>query len=409
MRTTGRAGRWRWLLLGVACGSGVAGCEGLLSTGALADRPAEDAGSPDATTITDAPPEERTTDTAADVPPVVTDSPVDAPAEAPVACSGSVCSIGGRSGTCVNGSCLPLNNGPCLPVSDGSCLPVSSSAATELGLWLTADRGLTCDANNIGTGWADQSGHGDDATTTCNASLPDGGTVGVHTGPACAAPGHVINDIPVPYFAGSDGPPYVSGTFDVNLGFLTGSPFTVFLVERRWSGMRANFAPNLALGTEFPTDPPGSSPPPLSTLQVGYVAYNSGLGGVHCPQLSLDLGNWGSQNAVPPDDAGTAAPLSIDTFRMGPTTGLTVWINGHIQSATNSYQTLSGAYASSQALGSIGRGAWVNFRDERFNGDIAEVLVFATSLSEADRQGIEGYLEMRWGPVTELTNGGGCP
>jgi hypothetical protein len=263
----------------------------------------------------------------------------------------------------------------------------------------------------LATGWDDLSGHGNNAGTTSSSPLPDGGPVGAHTGPTCNAPSHAINGIAVPYFTdANDGPPYVSGTFDVNLGFLTGSPFTIFMVERRWSGMRSNDTPNLALGTQSPLDPPPSGQPTaLSTLQVGYVAYNTGTGGVHCPQLSLDLGNWGAQNVVPANDAGTPAPLSIDTFRMGPSTGLHAWINGYLQLGSNGSQVLSATYEGDQTIGSIGRAAYVNYRDERFNGDIAEVLIFDSELSESDRQAVETYLETHWGSVTSLTSGGACP
>ena len=322
-------------------------------------------------------------------------------------CSQEACGCSDAGTACGSICCAPGQS-----CTAGQCaVPVSSAAATTLMLWLTADRGLQCGEDNLATGWVDQSGHGNNASTTSTSPLPDGGAVGAHTGPTCNAASHTINGISVPYFTdANDGPPYVSGTFDVNLGFLTGSPFTIFMVERRWSGMRANDTPNLALGTQSPSDPPSTGQPaPFSTLQVGYVAYNTGSTGAHCPQLSVDLGNWGTQNVVPANDAGTAAPLSMDTFRMGPTTGLHAWINGYLQLGSNGSQVLSATYGADQTLGSIGRAAYVNYRDERFNGDIAEVLVFDSELSESDRQAVETYLEAHWGSVTSLTSGGGCP
>jgi hypothetical protein len=110
---------------------------------------------------------------------------------------------------------------------------------------------------------------------------------------------------------------------------------------------------------------------------------------------------------VPGSDPGTPAPLSIDTFRNGPSTGMEAYVNGQLQASTSSgaYAALSG---SSLALGSVGRGLRVNLSDERFNGDIAEVLVFDSDLAESDRQAAETYLEAHWGGVAPLTTGGGC-
>jgi hypothetical protein len=326
----------------------------------------------------------------------------------------SVCMPDAATVTCAmdaNGCLVHTAPAACPPgtaCSNGRCaLPLSGPAASTLKLWFTADRGLDCDAAGLATRWEDQSGRGDDAVPFNNATLADGGTIGVHTGPFCHAPGHAINGIDVPYFSAPyDGPPYVNGTFDVDLSFLGNSQFTIFIVERRWATVfRAANANVLSMFGTLMT-PTEVQPDPNHMISLGYSNWATYSDGGPCLQLAEDLAFFGVSNVAAPSDPGVPAPLSIDTFALGPAAGVVTYVNGVAQgSAGGAFEPLSGP---GLALGSIGRGARLNTADNRFDGDIAEVVVFATELGLDDRRTIEQYLEAHWGPVTPLGSGGTC-
>jgi hypothetical protein len=307
----------------------------------------------------------------------------------------------GDAALCPSGEfpCRQTCCGPGLACVSGLCaIPsLSSSSAGELRLWVTADRGLDC-VNGRATSWTDQSPAKRSVSTTTAAAGPEGGIIGTHAGPVCNAAGHTLGGIPVPYFdSPNDGPPYVNGSFDVDLSVLSGTPFTIFVVERRWA--RTPGRANWMLGTLAPPGAPG-----FSTLQVGYVDYTA------CPSLAIDLAHDGALNSTSVVPSGGPAPASIDSF-VANGGKMRVWVNGSLQSFGSSTPgLLDGAYAANMVEGSIGRAFTNNDGDGRFPGDIAEVLVFTTGLADADRQAVEAYLERHWGGAfPSLGPGGPCP
>ncbi len=344
-RTNGRA----WLAAGVfAWSAALGGCEGILGTGSLSDRTAAD-GSSDATTAPDGGPDAAVDsrgapetaadidtgadsrvapDTGGDVAEASRDAPTEADVGVPPHCAGTLC----------GSTCCPAG-AACTSGSDACTIPtLSSTAASALMLWLAADLELDCQAGSVAS-WGNLIGsHG--ATPFSAAALPDGGLVGPHTGPACGAAGHTINGIAVPYFpAPNDGPPYVNGTLDVDLAFLDASPFTIFVVERRWSGVfrPENFGGQFFLGTETPDE---ANTPTHKALQLGYVQYLSNSDGGPCTQLTFDVTFGGISSAIPADGNNVAAPVSIDAFRNGPLDGMDAYVNGILLGPTTVYNQL---------------------------------------------------------------------
>jgi hypothetical protein len=288
--------------------------------------------------------------------------------------------------TCIGGNCMCNDGG-------FTCL--------DPQLWLTADQGLEC-SGGTATAWTDLSPQHRAVTAVTAAPGLDGEPVGAHLGPSCNVPGHTLNGVAVPYFGDpADGPPYVNGTLDVDLSFLSGSPFTIFVVERRWAPPRLVGQANFYLGTLLP---PGGTPS-YSTLQVGFVSYNP------CPELVIDLLFDGALNVTSPVPATGPAPAEIDAFRSDGEKPGQVWVDGVAQ--TNGALTsgvLSKTYEPYQVFGSVGRALYLDQLDARFDGDIAEILVFDTALGDPDRAIVERYLEQHWGGgFPNLGTGGTCP
>jgi hypothetical protein len=249
------------------------------------------------------------------------------------------------------------------------------TAASHLQLWLTADRGVTCTASLAGT-WADQSGHHRDATT------PAGGMP-----PQCGV--HGLNDIDVPYFsapAQASGP-YTDETLDVDLSFLAGPAYTIFVVERRWADRPLA---STLIGTTIPdeaTQPACSSgtPPLHQALAFGYVYYDG------FPELGSNTICGGFKAQLPTVPAPPPAPAAFDMLRFDPAVGEQLWVNG-----TMIASLVDMAPQLTASGGALGRAPYLSQEDDRFAGDIAEVIVFDAALSTADQQAVEGYLKAHW-------------
>jgi hypothetical protein len=273
----------------------------------------------------------------------------------------------------------------------GPTPPVLPAVQTShLQLWLTSDYGAKCAGASPSrlTVWSDQSGNHRDATT------------GSHTGPECG--NHPFGSVGVPYFSAP--PPAVAGlyvdeTLDVDLSFLSGAEYTIFVVERRWAD-RPNSSPLgcLFLGTD--AVPNETNPTHFEALQTGYVYYNGG------PGLVIDLTGFGTQTPQPPAQGavptvGGNPPIeaAFDMFRFTHAGGLEVWINGKLEQSRPGDMPLMGALG----RGAIGRSTF-KASDTRYIGDIAEVIVFDTGLTSpagdagamSEQSQIEQYLRNHW-------------
>lgn len=263
-------------------------------------------------------------------------------------------------------------------------------ASSNLRLWLTADVGLECVSGRL-TKWLDQSGNHRDATL--QQSPPQ-------LGPQCGGDGgtHAVHGVDLPYFSAPPNGNVVDETLDVDLTFLVNSEYTIFAVERRWAdypNLTKN-ASELFFGTTVPIaiEEAGAAywcgPRPVNeTLQMGYVYYTGP------PVFAV---NQGCTEGLSVSASGVSTPppgpLREWTTRLDGVLGHELWTAGAAVSLNANTEPL--VYA---AGGSIGRASlrttgigW----DERFRGDVAEIVVYGAALSDADRASVEAYLKRHW-------------
>lgn len=146
-------------------------------------------------------------------------------------------------------------------IDSGPSLP--NVASTRVQLWLTADVGVEC-ANGEILAWADQSGKHRDAVH------------GAHKGPQCPATLHALAGVNLPYFsAPGTVAPFNDETLDVGLGFLAGTEYTIFVVERRWADRTPASGKNEELiGTDLPNQSITACPASGYQINLGYVYYD---------------------------------------------------------------------------------------------------------------------------------------
>jgi hypothetical protein len=233
------------------------------------------------------------------------------------------------------------------------------------------------------TSWGDRSVYHNDATIK-NKQL----------GPECQVGPipHTVNGIDLPYFSApvSPGDPnHIDETLDVDLSFLVGTGFTIFAVERRWADYPNGDMMNREsiLGTTLPAALQNSGSSAFNEgFSFGYVYYNWQT------NLSLDqvfdtiLGIAVRVPSSPP------LPLGEETAQLDKDFGQTLWANGiRVADSVNlTLLTLADG-------GAIGRAFFNNgSADARFRGDIAEVIVYDTSLDDPTRIVVEGYLKNHW-------------
>lgn len=264
-------------------------------------------------------------------------------------------------------------DGPTMADRSVDSVAPSPPSSVAPRLWLTADWGLDCAAGLVDR-WTDASGHGDDA------SLQRG-----QIGPFCQIATHTINGIDVPYFA-APGAIAVDGTLDVDLSFLAGSAYTIFVVERRWVTVSYSAHANFLIGTDSPDQSHLSDCSNVDqALQIGYVYY-SGF-----PQFVVDhtCDNLLATVSVTSD---APEPVSYDTLRFDPTVGRQIYLDGLQRASDNRQLPIAPAQG-----GAIGRAySSTDSTDARFVGDIAEVIVYDAALVDTDRLAVEAYLRKHW-------------
>ena len=240
---------------------------------------------------------------------------------------------------------------------------------SSLQLWLTADKGVTCITNttpNRITTWADQSGHNHNATAaTAN-------------GPQCNK--HSINSIDVPYFsAPGSAAPHNDEIFNVDLTFLLGSPYTIAIVEKRWAD-KSTFAS--LIGTLVPGEAQADPGDHDKALSFGYTQGSLVVDQYYDRMLAYN------QPAAPE----TTAHLVIAWFE--PSTGHRLFIDGN--DVDDALSDAGSALLAAQA-GTIGTANYINAFDQRFSGDIAEVIVANGALSTSALTQLGVYIKAHWG------------
>jgi hypothetical protein len=205
--------------------------------------------------------------------------------------------------------------------------------------------------------------------------------------------------IDLPYFSA---PPYDAGgsildeTLDVDLSFLQGSDYTFFTVERRWADGTVNdheyiFGTTMPLPIEQMNLTGCTSNNRNTALIFGYVYYNPTVS----VSLVLDQAcNEFGASAIPVADGGLPVPLSEHAGEFAAAWGHQIWENGHSLTLDNDTSSLT--VASDGAIGRALLQTTGHNVDPRFRGDIAEVIVYDTSLTGADRDSVDKYLINRW-------------
>jgi hypothetical protein len=259
-------------------------------------------------------------------------------------------------------------------------LPLPAIEPGHLKVWLTADRGVTCTSTEGVTVWADQSGNGRNATN------------GSHKGPECPTTGHALNGTNLLYFsAPGTTAPYFDETLDLPLEFLNGTEFTIFVVERRWEDSPAHGPNRMLLGTDYPYDGSTACPGAGDLITFGYVYYDG------FPALDYESQCYspasGTRGRAPDASVLPPSPIALDMLWLFLEAGAgpTVWQNGVKINGGGS----SGGPGVSLLGGSIGR-AFANTSDNRFIGDIAEVVIFDVGITDAERLEMEGYFNEHW-------------
>ena len=260
-------------------------------------------------------------------------------------------------------------------------IPVTATppavAPAHLQLWLTADRGVHCGDGTVTT-WRDLSGHHRDAIS------------GSHKGPECNATAHALAGVDLPYFsAPGNEPPYVDGTLDLDLGFLARTDFTIFVVERRWADGTSVNNEEL-IGTDVRGDPRWC-PQAGYQINLGYSFYDG------FPTLNYEsfcYRPWsGTRGQVPSTPAPPPAAVAIDMLRLAQADAAspTVWQNGRKINGGGA----SGGVGEGFAGGSIGRAIGVG-SDQRFRGDIAEIVIYDAALTDGQAAGLDAYFRQHW-------------
>jgi hypothetical protein len=261
-------------------------------------------------------------------------------------------------------------------------LPLPAVGAGHLQVWLTADRGVTCVAGEV-TAWADQSGKNRQVVR------------GSHKGPQCAVASHALAGLSVPYFSAPGAvAPFNAETLDLDLGFLANADFTIFVVERRWADRTtASGADEWLIGTDL-----ASTTCPAAGYQVnlGYVYYDG------FPALNYESQCYtpftGTRGQVPPVASPPPSPGAYDMVRLAQATAAspTVWQNGVKVNGGGA----SGGPGKGFGGGSIGR-AFSTTTDHRFQGDIAEVVIFDVALTDAEAVEMGTYFKLHWGDLID--------
>ena len=259
-------------------------------------------------------------------------------------------------------------------------LPLPAVAAGHLQAWLTADKGVDC-VNGEVTTWLDQSGKHRDAVK------------GSHKGPQCPATLHTLAGAQLPYFsAPGTAPPFNDETLDLDLAFLAGTDYTIFVVERRWADRTPASGQNEELiGTDLPTDINASCPSAGKQIDLGYAFYDG------FPTLGYESICYqpfsGTRGRVPDAASLPPSPTAVDMLLLSQNVAdsPTVWQNG----VKVNGGAASGGPGSGFVGGSIGR-AFGTHTDNRFQGDIAEIVIFDAGLADADVQQMNAYFKAHW-------------
>jgi hypothetical protein len=230
----------------------------------------------------------------------------------------------------------------------------SLTVTNSLQLWLKADAGIVTNATGNVTSWADQSGNGNNATQSDPTLAP-------------SLVANVLNGKPVVRFDGSSDyldvadAPSIEITGDI-------SSFAVVMVTdyANYNAIWGKTAGNLPAPTDW------------------YLVQGSGLSRIYRGDgTTANLGNVDSDRPI------RAGAYLILGFEMAGT-NLNQYLNG--------FPIGSGTISAS--LADTGSALKVGSRDDlvtKLKGDMAELLIFNTALSDTNRNAVFDYLKNKYG------------
>jgi hypothetical protein len=264
-------------------------------------------------------------------------------------------------------------------------LPVSPQAMQSLQLWLTAAKGLNCPKGTF-VSWDDLGPNGTVAKPPLDGAAP----------PNCLGGMHSLNGKVVLFFDAQTSPNVVASTLSITLpSILVSEEYTVFVVERRWSDAKGKAA--LLLGTQ-PDDQVLCDGGVTGAFAMGYF-YTDPLHPTFGAAVSCGTYS-GNSTAV-----GTStAEWTIDMVRFSKSTNMMdVWVDGTMIATSPPM----GPFVGKVDHVSIGRGPPA-MTETRFNGDIAEIVIFGTALGDCDRKLMQTDLAGRWGQPKFMPQDAGC-
>jgi hypothetical protein len=242
-----------------------------------------------------------------------------------------------------------------------------------LAIWLAADVGVQCDTNSRVSNWTNVGTLGGSATP------PSG-----KRGPLCANPTKLAGR-DVPYFDAS-GADDTDGVLTLDLTPLVGHGYTVFVVERRQAATEGYF-----LGSSLP------GPAVIDCPSYAHYAYRFGYmppyltSGPYVLNDSEDdcFAPLGTPLAFSPGNPQAA--LDVEVFDAAA--GHTLLSNG-----TSLGNDMDMTPIASLPDGFLGRAFQaVTGHSSRFKGDIAELVIYADTLTGPQILDVSNYLAARWG------------
>ena len=262
----------------------------------------------------------------------------------------------------------------------------------HLQLWLRSDLGVDCSSAGRVTAWRDQSGHN---RGTQSSLYLDGGS---SLAPQCQI--EKINTRPVVSFTDPTmtAPPYNDETSTVDLGFLGAAPsgYTIFVVYK--PTLVGDLHVRGLLGEDRIKNTNSTCPGPFfvndGTIDLSFVDTDAGV--------LFDYNHYaafGFCARALPSNSVIPEKVSVVTLTFDPASGHRVNVDG-----TDVF-TPVGATQSEDLVGTndggtlayIGREAALDAPlDNRFHGDIAEIIVYDIPLGSEIPQ-MKNYFSTTWG------------
>jgi hypothetical protein len=236
----------------------------------------------------------------------------------------------------------------------GIC-PTNIAEATSCQLWLdAADPGtLSLSSTNV-LAWWDKSGKGNNATNGVAPSIAINSTLS----PISDGLGRVVRFNGVNTYLGMD------------LSSLYGSPYTIIAMEV--ASLKIN-GPSYFIGNQAPNGSAANE----TVLHIGYY--------------TPSIWRWGQygDDLDSPSTAFQFPTARISTEEIDASRLESLYINSQLVNSRTASSFLLGV---NLGLGTLGAA----LNGNNYLGDLAEIMVFNTALSEQDRVALEDYLAIKW-------------